>query len=89
MKKHGVEAIAGCSYTKIDDGGLHYRINDVDRVAEVDTVIVCAGQEPARALAEELKARGIIADLIGGARVASELDAVRAIDEGTRLALSF
>jgi len=89
LKKHGVEAIAGCSYTKIDDRGLHYRINDVDRVAEVDTVIVCAGQEPARALAEELKARGIIADLIGGARVASELDAVRAIDEGTRLALSF
>jgi 2,4-dienoyl-CoA reductase (NADPH2) len=88
LKKRGVESVAGCTYVRIDDLGLHYVSGGESRVAEVDTVVICAGQEPARGLVDELAARGIEADLIGGARFAGELDAVRAIDEGTRLALS-
>ena len=89
LKKRGVETMTGCSYQRIDDRGLHYMVNGVEHLAEVDTIVICAGQEPARELADTLAARGIASDLIGGARFAGELDAVRAIDEGVRLALSF
>jgi 2,4-dienoyl-CoA reductase (NADPH2) len=78
--------IAGASYERIDARGLHLVIGGKPRLLEVDTVVICAGQEPNRSLADELSARGITAHRIGGADVAAELDAKRAIDQGTRLA---
>lgn len=78
--------IGGCDYRKIDDEGLHVQINDVMQVLNVDHIIVCAGQEPLRDLHVPLQEQGSNVHLIGGADVASELDAKRAIDQGTRLA---
>jgi 2,4-dienoyl-CoA reductase (NADPH2) len=83
-----VEVLVGVDYLKIDDAGLHIRHEDEPRVLDVDHVVVCAGQEPVRALHEELTALGRRAHLIGGADVAAELDALRAIDQGMRVALS-
>lgn len=78
--------VAGASYTRIDDEGLHLTIDGEAKVLPVDTVVLCTGQEPRRGLYEELVAAGRAAHLIGGADVAAELDAKRAIDQGTRLA---
>lgn len=89
LKKRGVKFVSGCTYLCIDDSGLHYRVDGKEQLAEVDTVIICAGQDPARSLADELEKHAVAADLIGGARSTSALDAVRAIEEGTRLAMSF
>ncbi|MGH8796282.1 MAG: FAD-dependent oxidoreductase, partial [Caldimonas sp.] len=89
LARQQVRMLSGCSYVRIDDAGLHIRIVGEARTLEVDSVIVCAGQESERALRDELRERGIAADLIGGADVAEELDALRAIDQGTRLAWSF
>ena len=77
--------IPGCEYLKIDDQGLHIRVGEEVKVLDVDNVVICAGQDPARALTEGLEKPY---HLIGGADVAAELDAKRAIDQGTRLALS-
>ena len=74
------------TYERFDDRGLHVTVDGKSQILPVDTVVVCAGQEPDRRLAEELAAAGITAHLIGGADVAAELDAKRAIDQGTRLA---
>jgi len=74
------------SYERIDDKGLHIRIGEEERCLAVDTIVICAGQVPNRTLAESLKAAGLEPHLIGGADVAAELDAKRAIDQGTRLA---
>ncbi len=82
----GVEMIAGASYDRIDERGLHIRVGETPRCLEVDHVVVCAGQESCTELVAELAARGIQAHVIGGARLAAELDAKRAIDEGSRLA---
>jgi 2,4-dienoyl-CoA reductase (NADPH2) len=79
----GVNMIAGASYEKIDEQGLHIRVNDEAQVLEVDNIIICAGQEPLRALVDGLSKPH---HLIGGADEAAELDAKRAIDQGTRLA---
>lgn len=79
----GVNMIAGASYDKIDDAGLHITVNGESQVLEVDNVIICAGQEPLKELAEQVTAN---CHLIGGADEAAELDAKRAIDQGTRLA---
>ena len=79
----GVSMIAGCEYLKIDDQGIHIKVNDEVQVLDVDNVIICAGQEPLRELVEGLTKPY---HLIGGADVAAELDAKRAIDQGTRLA---
>lgn len=79
----GVNMIAGASYDKIDDKGLHITVNDEAQILDVDNIIVCAGQEPLRALVEGLNKPH---HLIGGADEAAELDAKRAIDQGTRLA---
>ncbi|WP_395682471.1 FAD-dependent oxidoreductase [Dokdonella sp.] len=81
-----VTMLGGVTYERIDDEGLHIRIGDDMQVLPVDTVVVCAGQEPNRALHAEVVASGVTAHLIGGADVAAELDAKRAIDQGTRLA---
>ncbi|MFH8478740.1 FAD-dependent oxidoreductase [Streptomyces sp. NPDC018055] len=86
LRHRGVEMIAGASYDLIDDEGLHLTIDGERRVLAVDTVVLCAGQEPRRELYEELRAAGGPVHLIGGADVAAELDAKRAIRQGTELA---
>jgi len=86
LKAKRVEQLTGVDYQRIDDEGLHLTIDGQPRVLDVDTVVVCAGQEPVRDLADELRAAGVPVHLIGGADVAAELDAKRAIDQGTRLA---
>ncbi|MFJ4868507.1 FAD-dependent oxidoreductase [Streptomyces sp. NPDC088757] len=86
LKHRGVAMVAGVTYDRIDDEGLHVTIGGESRVLPVDTVVLCAGQEPRRDLYEELVAAGRTAHLIGGADVAAELDAKRAVDQGTRLA---
>jgi 2,4-dienoyl-CoA reductase (NADPH2) len=84
LEKKGVQMMPGCEYKKIDDAGLHITIGGVDKVLDVDNVVLCAGQEPRRELVDGLQ--DIAVHLIGGADVAAELDAKRAIDQGTRLA---
>jgi 2,4-dienoyl-CoA reductase (NADPH2) len=86
LRKHGVEAIGGVVYERIDDAGLHILVEGEPKVVAADTIVLCTGQEPERRLAEELAARGIAVTMIGGAKEAAELDALRAIDEGVRLA---
>jgi len=91
LKNHGVEMLSGVAYDRIDDAGVHLTIGSKDgsaekRVLEVDNVVLCTGQVPENALYESLRAGGHPAHLIGGAKLAAELDAKRAIDEGTRLA---
>ncbi|MFB7355375.1 oxidoreductase [Streptomyces gardneri] len=86
LKHRGVAMVAGVSYERIDDEGLHLTIDGEPQLLPVDTVVLCSGQDPRRDLHEELVAAGRSAHLIGGADVAAELDAKRAIDQGTRLA---
>lgn len=89
VKAKGVERIGGVNYERIDDAGLHISFGpkrERPRLIPVDTVVICAGQEPVRDLAEPLRAAGVTLHVIGGADVAAELDAKRAIDQGTRLA---
>jgi 2,4-dienoyl-CoA reductase (NADPH2) len=86
LKRHQVQFINAVSYEKIDAHGLHIRVGGVARLLEVDNVVICAGQDPDNRLASRLRAAGIECHIIGGARHAAELDAARAIDEGTRLA---
>ncbi|MFE1906585.1 FAD-dependent oxidoreductase [Streptomyces gardneri] len=86
LKHRGVAMVAGVSYERIDDEGLHLTIDGEPQLLPVDTVVLCSGQDPQRELHEELLAAGRSAHLIGGADVAAELDAKRAIDQGTRLA---
>lgn len=86
LKKKKVQFINEVQYSKIDDQGLHYVQNEEQKVLDVDNVIVCAGQLPFKELLEPLEAKGITTHVIGGADVAAELDAKRAIDQGSRLA---
>ena len=86
LKAKGVEMIAGVSYRKVDDTGLHIVVDGVERLLVVDNVVICAGQESRRDLEPGLTAAGCRAHVIGGARLAAELDAKRAFEEGTRLA---
>ena len=86
LKHYGVQMLSGVSYERIDEDGLHIRIGEAARCLAVDNVVICAGQVPNRALADALKERGVSVHLIGGADVAAELDAKRAIDQGTRVA---
>jgi 2,4-dienoyl-CoA reductase (NADPH2) len=78
--------IAGVTYRRIDDAGLHITVDGQEQVLPVDNVIICAGQEPNRALQQGLLDAGKTVHLIGGADVAAELDAKRAINQGVRLA---
>ncbi|MBU9698161.1 NADPH-dependent 2,4-dienoyl-CoA reductase [Rhodobacteraceae bacterium HSP-20] len=82
----GVKMIGGVAYDRILPEGLVVRRDGVEELIPVDTVVLCAGQEPERGLADALAAAGIAAHVIGGADVAAELDAKRAIDQGARLA---
>jgi len=86
LKMKNVRMLGGVHYERIDDAGLHLTQDGNPQVLEVDNVIVCAGQEPRRDLLDALKAAAIDVHLIGGADVAAELDAKRAIAQGTRLA---
>ncbi|MET9487816.1 NADPH-dependent 2,4-dienoyl-CoA reductase [Nocardia sp. NPDC006630] len=89
VKAKGVEQIGGVNYERIDDRGLHISFGEKRQrptVIECDNVILCAGQESVRDLEAPLQAAGVKTHLIGGADFASELDAKRAINQGTRLA---
>jgi 2,4-dienoyl-CoA reductase (NADPH2) len=86
LKAKGVQALGGVEYLGVGDEGLSIRVDGVEKTLPVDHIVVCAGQEPLRALVEPLQAAGRTPHLIGGADVAAELDAKRAIDQGSRLA---
>ncbi|WP_436406103.1 FAD-dependent oxidoreductase [Burkholderia thailandensis] len=88
LKARRVAMSSGVSYERIDDAGLHVRIDGEPLTLAVDSVVVCAGQEPLRELYDGLRAAGCSVHLIGGAHVAAELDAKRAILQGTTLAAS-
>ncbi len=87
LKNRGVEMVPGVAYRKVDDAGLHISVDGKDMTLPVDNVIVCAGQDPNRELQAALEAQGVRVHLIGGADKAAELDAKRAIKQGTELAL--
>jgi 2,4-dienoyl-CoA reductase (NADPH2) len=89
LKRKGVELLGGVNYERIDDRGLTISFGEKReraRVLEVDHVVLCAGQEPHRDLEAPLRAAGVRVHLVGGADVAAELDAKRAIAQGTRVA---
>jgi 2,4-dienoyl-CoA reductase (NADPH2) len=86
LKHRGVTMVPGVQYDRIDDAGLHVTVDGHSQVLEVDTIVLCTGQEPRRDLYEALLATGRGVHLIGGADVAAELDAKRAIKQGTELA---
>ena len=86
LKMKRVKMIGSVQYEKIDDQGIHLNVKGKSTLLEVDSVVVCAGQEPLRDLLAPLQAAGISVQLIGGADEARELDAKRAIDQGARLA---
>ncbi|WP_233962301.1 NADPH-dependent 2,4-dienoyl-CoA reductase [Pectobacterium versatile] len=88
LLRHGVTMLGGVEYHHIDDEGLHIIHDQQPRCLPVDNIIICAGQEPNRKLYDPLLAAGCHVHLIGGADVAQELDARRAIDQATRLALT-
>jgi 2,4-dienoyl-CoA reductase (NADPH2) len=89
LKMKGVKMVAGVNYERIDAEGLHVSFGPArenPQLVAADTIVLCAGQVPERSLADALAAEGIAAHVIGGADVAAELDAKRAIDQGARLA---
>ncbi|PRY24152.1 2,4-dienoyl-CoA reductase (NADPH2) [Aliiruegeria haliotis] len=89
LKMLGVKMLGGVNYEAIEDGGIRVSSGDAQdnpTLIEADTVILCAGQEPERSLADALEAEGKPVHVIGGADVAAELDAKRAIDQAVRLA---
>lgn len=87
LKRRNVTKLAGVEYRKIDELGLHISVDGHQQVLEVDNVVVCAGQLPQRELYAQLTDAGMKVHIIGGADVAAELDAKRAIDQATRLAV--
>jgi 2,4-dienoyl-CoA reductase (NADPH2) len=86
LKNKRVTMLGGVAYQRFDDEGLHITVDGKAQVLPVDNIVICAGQEPNRTLADALIAAGIRTHVIGGADVAAELDAKRAIAQGTRLA---
>ncbi|HEU4810559.1 MAG TPA: NADPH-dependent 2,4-dienoyl-CoA reductase [Nocardioides sp.] len=87
LKQSGIVQVNGVTYDRVDDDGLHISVNGEQRVLDVDHVVLCAGQESVRGLYDALASTGDgDAHLIGGADVAAELDAKRAIEQGTRVA---
>lgn len=88
LAMRGVKMLNSVNYQRIDDEGLHISRAEQESCLPVDTVIICAGQEPRRELQQPLLEMGKTVHLIGGADVAAELDARRAIDQGTRLAMA-
>ena len=91
LKMKNVEFVGGVNYERIDKEGLHVSFGEAREnptVVAADDIVLCAGQVPDRSLADALTEKGLACHIIGGADVASELDAKRAIDQGTRLAAS-
>jgi len=88
LKDKRVQMLGGVSYERIDDAGLHITVKEQSRTLEVDHVVICAGQEPFRALQAPLEAAGVTVHLIGGAHTAGELDAKRAIRQAAELAMT-
>jgi len=86
LKQAGIRQVRGASYVRVDDAGLHLTVDGEALLVEADHVVLCAGQESVRGLYDELVASGARVHLIGGADVAAELDAERAIEQGTRVA---
>lgn len=86
LKGKGVVALGGVEYLKASAEGLHIRVEGETRLLEVDSIVLCAGQEPERSLYDAVQASGLPTYLIGGARLATEVDAKRAIEEGVRTA---
>ena len=86
LKKKEVQFINRVQYTKIDNEGLHYVQNKENKLLKVDNIVICAGQTPLKKMLESLENKGLKVHVIGGADVASELDAKRAINQGCRLA---
>jgi 2,4-dienoyl-CoA reductase (NADPH2) len=89
LKMKDVSFVGGVNYERIDSDGLHISFGaarENPTLIEADTIVLCAGQEPLRDLANALEAAGKPVHIIGGADVAAELDAKRAINQGTRLA---
>ncbi|OUS27588.1 NADPH-dependent 2,4-dienoyl-CoA reductase [Gammaproteobacteria bacterium 45_16_T64] len=86
LEKRNVKMMNGCEYHKIDDQGLHVTINGEAKILDVDNVIICAGQQPLRELYDDLEKAGSNVTLVGGADVAAELDAKRAIKQASELA---
>ncbi|SFX24097.1 NADPH-dependent 2,4-dienoyl-CoA reductase [Marinospirillum alkaliphilum] len=88
LQAYQVKMLSGCEYLKVDDAGLHLRVGGEEQCLAVDHVVLCTGQESVNDLYGSLQAQGKKAHLIGGAELAAELDARRAIEQGYRLALS-
>jgi 2,4-dienoyl-CoA reductase (NADPH2) len=88
LKKRGVKMLSGVEYVQIDDAGLHIRVDGAGQAIRADTIVVCTGQEPQRDLVEGLGRLELPYTLVGGADVAAELDAKRAIEQGTQVALA-
>ncbi|MDN5855133.1 MAG: FAD-dependent oxidoreductase, partial [Actinomycetia bacterium] len=86
LRDAGVEMLPGVAYERIDDRGLHITVDGAPRVIETDTIVLCTGQESVRDLAAPVAAAGVPVHVIGGADVAAELDAERAIKQATELA---
>ena len=86
LKNKGVKMLKGVQYNKIDHEGLHISIDGEEQLLEVDNIIICAGQDSHRTLQAKLEAHKVKVTLIGGADIASELDAKRAIKQGTEVA---
>jgi 2,4-dienoyl-CoA reductase (NADPH2) len=86
LNRRGVNMINAVEYVRIDDSGLHVLVGGQPKTFAVDTVIICAGQEPERSLYDALEAEGVSVELVGGAFEAAELDAKTAINQATRLA---
>lgn len=86
--KRGVHFVAGVTYKKVDEQGLHIEVNGQAQILAVDAIVVCAGQESVDTLTKNLNSRPAKIHCIGGAKAASDVDAARAIREGTNLALS-
>ena len=88
LKRRGVTMMPGVIYERIDDAGLHIKVDGTLTLIAADTIVICAGQEPQRELEASLRASGTPFTLIGGADIAVELDARRAIAQGTNVALA-
>jgi len=84
----GVKMVPGASYQKIDDAGLHYSIDGEDKLLEVDSIVICTGQDSNNALYQELTSAGIECQLIGGASEAKELDALAAVSQGMEVGIN-
>lgn len=87
LEKRGVHLVGGVSYDKIDNTGLHIHVNGKEQLLEADKVVICAGQESVRPFEDKWHELGEKLHIIGGADHAGELDAVRAIRQGVKLAV--